>query len=209
MTTMTTKSNKLLHVTSRVNAVLSKVSRFLLGILILITTQQVIARYLFNASSIALQELQQHCFCALTLLTLSTAQANDSHVRVDIFYARFSSKRKILVNFLGCLFGMIPTSIVLIWFGGSFALRALDYPNPRPDDFYTSEIFTQNSAIYEISRGIEGWLRAYLLPGEVSSNPGGLEGKFWIKALLPLAGITLLLQSISDIFSQLVKLKKQ
>ena len=95
-----------------------------------------------------------------------------------------------------------------MWFGSIFALNTLDYQNPRADDFYTAEWFQIDSLAYEFSRSIEGFIRKYFLAGEISSNPGGLEGKFWIKCLIPFAGFTLFLQGITNISSYLIKIRE-
>jgi TRAP-type mannitol/chloroaromatic compound transport system permease small subunit len=50
----------------------------------------VVLRYAFNNSSIALQELEWHLFSAMFLLSIAYGLQNDTHVRVDVFYLNFS-----------------------------------------------------------------------------------------------------------------------
>ena len=70
---------------NRLNFYAAKVSGFLTFLLVLLTTEQVISRYVFNDSSIALQELEWHIFAAIFLLAAPYTLAQDEHVRVDIF----------------------------------------------------------------------------------------------------------------------------
>jgi TRAP-type mannitol/chloroaromatic compound transport system permease small subunit len=56
----------------------------------------VVLRYAFNNSSIALQELEWHLFSAMFLLSIAYGLQNDTHVRVDVFYLNFSPKTQAL-----------------------------------------------------------------------------------------------------------------
>lgn len=54
----------------------------------------VVLRYAFNNSSIAIQEMGWHLFSAMFLLGISYTLQNDAYVRVDVFYANLSVKRQ-------------------------------------------------------------------------------------------------------------------
>ena len=72
--------------------------------LVLLTFEQVVARYLFNEASIAIQELLWHLFGFLFLISLGVTLKNDRHVRVDIFYGRLGEKGKAWIDTIGILF---------------------------------------------------------------------------------------------------------
>jgi TRAP-type mannitol/chloroaromatic compound transport system permease small subunit len=147
----------------------------LLGLaLVLLTTQQVAARYLFASSSIALQELQLHLFGAMFLLAGAAAYRDDEHVRVDVFSSRWQEKHKAYIELIGVLGFLVPMCLVMILYGSEFVLQARSYGT-------TGE-------------GISGWL----LAGERSPDPGGLPAKWIVKSLIPLGASLLLLQGLAQ-----------
>ena len=48
----------------------------------------------FSYGNVAFQELEWHFFAVIFLLGMSYALKEDAHVRVDIFYAKFSERNK-------------------------------------------------------------------------------------------------------------------
>ncbi len=86
----------------------------------------VVLRYAFNNSSIALQEMEWHLFSAMFLLGISYTLQFDANVRVDIFYAKFSTKKKALINIIGSALFILPISILLIYNGFDFAYKAFE-----------------------------------------------------------------------------------
>lgn len=81
-------------------------------------------RYLFQEGSIALQELEWHLFDFIFLLGLGYALKHNKHVRVDIFYEKFTSKTKEYINLLDNLFLIIPFSLLIIYYGYDFTLQS-------------------------------------------------------------------------------------
>ncbi len=84
-------------------------------LMILLSIINILSSWLFQSSSIAIQEsiTWMHGFNFL-LATAYTLNKNE-HVRVDIFYAKMKTKNKSLVDLLGCLFLLIPTAIFIAW----------------------------------------------------------------------------------------------
>lgn len=76
--------------------------------MVLITFTVVVLRYGFSVGWIALQEsimyLHAMCFMLMSAYTLQT----DGHVRVDIFYAKLSAKRKAIVDLAGTVLFLFP-----------------------------------------------------------------------------------------------------
>ncbi len=88
----------------------------------------VILRYVFNISFIWLSELEVYLFSFIILFGIGYTLKHDKHVRVDVFYDKWSDKRKALVNLLGGLLFLLPWSIVSIiacwkYFSFSFTFR--------------------------------------------------------------------------------------
>jgi TRAP-type mannitol/chloroaromatic compound transport system permease small subunit len=62
---------------------------------------------------ISIGELQWHCFAAIALLGGVYTQSQNNHVRVDIFYSKFSKRTKLLVDTVGDSIFLIPFCIYL------------------------------------------------------------------------------------------------
>jgi len=93
---------------------------FVLIILVLLVVYDASARYIFSSGSIALQELEWHLFDVIILFGIAYTLRENSHVRVDIFYASYSEKAKALVNIIGSLFFILPFSMLIIYIGLDF-----------------------------------------------------------------------------------------
>ncbi|MBN2870026.1 MAG: TRAP transporter small permease subunit [Campylobacterales bacterium] len=88
--------------------------------LVFLVVYDALMRYLFQSGSIALQELEWHFFDIIILLSIAYTFSHDAHVRVDIFYERFSPKTKALVNLIGSLLFVLPFSLLIIYLGIDF-----------------------------------------------------------------------------------------
>ncbi len=97
---------------------ISKYAGYLAAILVLVLSLLVAydagMRYLFSAGSIALQEIEWHLFDVIFLLGLSYALKHDKHVRVDIFFERYSPDTKATVQVLSMLLLVIPFSLIFL-----------------------------------------------------------------------------------------------
>lgn len=116
--------------------------------LILISFGDIAGRRLFLYSSTPLQELEWHFFFAIVTFSMGYAYVRDRHVRVDIFRERFTPRVKLRLEQAMIVGFLLPTSLVLIWFGGRMAWLS----------------FMQD----EVSRAAEGlparWVMKSLLP---------------------------------------------
>ena len=103
-------------------------------ILIFIIVTDVFFRYVFSLTSAATYEIEWHLFGLMFLLGAAWTLDQDKHVRVDLFYQRFNSKTKAIINLVGTLIFLIPfcwiTLITSIDFVQSSFL--LDETSPDP-----------------------------------------------------------------------------
>ena len=97
---------------------ISKYSGYLAAILVMFLSLLVAydagMRYLFSEGSIALQEVEWHIFDIIFLLGLSYALKHNKHVRVDIFFEKYSNDTKAIVQILSMLLLVIPFSLLLV-----------------------------------------------------------------------------------------------
>tara|TARA_B110000008_G_scaffold172609_1_gene172265 strand:- start:2429 stop:2944 length:516 start_codon:yes stop_codon:yes gene_type:complete len=93
-------------------------------IMTVITFLIVILRYVFNIGSIWMQESLVWMHSAVFLLAAAYTLKSDEHVRVDIFYRSFSSKKKSWVNIFGAVFLALPVCIFFFIVAGDFVFMS-------------------------------------------------------------------------------------
>jgi len=99
----------------------SNLTAVALALLVLLVVYDAMMRYLFSAGSTALQELEWHLFDVVILLSIAYTMRHGAHVRVDIFYDRFSDRLKRVINILSILLFILPLSLLIIYIGYDFA----------------------------------------------------------------------------------------
>lgn len=91
-----------------------------LALLVLLVVFDATSRYLFSHGSTALQELEWHFFDVVILLSIAFTLRHNAHVRVDIFYEKFSPKTQTLINIIAAVFFVLPLSFLIIYIGIGF-----------------------------------------------------------------------------------------
>jgi TRAP-type mannitol/chloroaromatic compound transport system permease small subunit len=107
----------------------------------------VVMRYFFRNSSVAMQELEWHLFAVIILFGVSVALLEEGHVRVDFLYDRFSVRKKAVINIIGTVFFLLPLALLV---------------------FFTSFGFVMDSfRIHEISENPGGLHYRYIIKGMI------------------------------------------
>ena len=99
---------------------LSYVTAFILTLLVLLIVYDATNRYMFSGGSTALQELEWHFFDVIILLSIAYTLKHNAHVRVDIFYDKFSLKTQSLINVVSIVFFILPLSFLIVYIGIGF-----------------------------------------------------------------------------------------
>jgi TRAP-type mannitol/chloroaromatic compound transport system permease small subunit len=107
--------------------------RILTLLMVLVTTYDVIMRYLFHRSFVFVQELEWHLFAVLFLLAAGYAHLRGDHVRVDIFYARMPRRVKARIDLVCALFFLFPTCFLLVWTSMPFIRASVGVLEGSPD----------------------------------------------------------------------------
>ena len=81
---------------------------WLTTVLVIVVCYDVFTRYLLKNSLVAVQELQWHLFALIFLIGAAYSLKHDKHVRVDVFYSRFSPRAQAWVNLVGRLLFLLP-----------------------------------------------------------------------------------------------------
>lgn len=125
--------NSSLNIVERISEKIGAITSWLAIILVIVVCYDVVARYLFNTSSVAIQELEWHIFAVLFLLGATYTLKHDKHVRVDIFYSRMSIKNKAWINLLGVLFFLIPFCSIVFVTSLGFVANSFNVLESSPD----------------------------------------------------------------------------
>jgi TRAP-type mannitol/chloroaromatic compound transport system permease small subunit len=98
-----------------INRHISKIACWLVLISCLVSAGNALVRYGINQSSNAWLEIQWYMFAAMFMLGAAYTLAKNEHVRVDIFYARLSTRGQIWVDLIGGLLFLLPAAAILTW----------------------------------------------------------------------------------------------
>lgn len=98
----------------------------------------VLGRYIGNAigqnlSANSLIESQWYLFDLVFLLGAAYTLQHNEHVRVDIFYARWSRRRQALADLIGTLFFLLPFSVLVIVFSWDAIAQSWVVRETSPD----------------------------------------------------------------------------
>jgi TRAP-type mannitol/chloroaromatic compound transport system permease small subunit len=161
----------------KVNTKIGIITSWLTFVLVLVTCYDVFTRYILNESSIALQELEWHLFGVIFLMAAAYTLIKDDHVRVDVFYSRFSERKKAWVNFLGAVIFLIPFCILAIYTSKDFVINSFLFKETSPDAGglparYILKSFIPISFIFLLLQGISLAFKSFI---EIKSNRGTTE----------------------------------
>lgn len=96
------------------------------GALVMVAVQfaVVVLRYVFGIGSVWLQETIIYVHATLILLASAWTLAAGGHVRVDIFYAGASPRRKAMIDLAGALLLLMPFMIALLIVAAPYVARS-------------------------------------------------------------------------------------
>ena len=102
-------------------------------ILVILISLDVFLRYIFNFSSASLYELEWHIFALIFMIGSSLTLQKDEHVRVDVFYNKFSDKGKNIINLIGNIIFLLPFSLVIFYTSIPFVEDSFRVLESSPD----------------------------------------------------------------------------
>lgn len=107
-----------------VNLCVGNVVRWFAVIMVALQFGVVLLRYVFGVSFIFLDEGVLYLHCALFMLGGGYTLLVDRHVRVDIFYSRWSRPKQAKLNVFGAALALIPGSLITAWFCWPFVANS-------------------------------------------------------------------------------------
>lgn len=93
--------------------IIGNFTAFVMVLMILTVTYNVVMRYFFNTGSIAMQEMEWHLFSVIIMIGISYTLKENGHVRVDVIYDRLATKKKAMINMVGVVLFILPVSLLI------------------------------------------------------------------------------------------------
>ncbi len=100
--------------------------------LVLVVAGNVLGRYLFGLSSVALQEAEWHLMAVCALFGISYGLNQAGEVRVDVLYERFGPRAKAVVDTLGG-FLLCLCALALAWLSLGYVEQSYAIGEGSPD----------------------------------------------------------------------------
>ncbi len=89
-------------------------------LMVIVTFVVVVLRYVFDIGWIGLQESVTYMHAMVFMVGAAWAMQQRAHVRVDIFYSRFSARTQAWVDLLGSLLLLLPVMIYIAWISWTY-----------------------------------------------------------------------------------------
>jgi TRAP-type mannitol/chloroaromatic compound transport system permease small subunit len=150
---------------------LGRATSWLTLLLVLLVAGDVLFRYVWHVSSVAEQEFEWHVLAVIALFGASYTLQQGEHVRVDIFYQRYSLRVKRWMDIILPALVVVPTMLFIAWQSLEFVSMSWEFSEASPD-------------------------------------PGGLPGRYLIKAFVPLGFFLVALQGIAMTLYGITQLNK-
>lgn len=108
----------------RFSSFLGHAIAWLTFVMMVVMTLVVILRYGFNLGWIAMQESVLYLHAFVLMLGMGYTLKTDEHVRVDIFYRRFSAQKQNRVNLFGHILFLIPTCLFVLFMSWDYVFQS-------------------------------------------------------------------------------------
>jgi TRAP-type mannitol/chloroaromatic compound transport system permease small subunit len=128
-----TIANKFVGTIDSITEILGKMISWLTLLMVLLTFTIVVLRYGFNLGWVAMQESVLYFHGIVFMLGAAYTLKHDGHVRVDIFYQKFSLKQKAWVNLIGGLVLLMPVCIFIFFISINYVLAAWQIMESSPE----------------------------------------------------------------------------
>jgi len=100
--------------------------------MVFVVAGNVFARYLFNAGSVGIQELEWHLVSPIALIGMSYAMRKGEHVRVDFLYDRMSESGKQIIDLFSALL-LASVSVIIVVLSMTYIEQSFSLSEGSPD----------------------------------------------------------------------------
>tara|TARA_R110000744_G_scaffold39339_1_gene89621 strand:- start:4149 stop:4694 length:546 start_codon:yes stop_codon:yes gene_type:complete len=128
-----TFANKLVQTIDAFTELLGKMVAWLTLLMVLLTFSIVVLRYGFNLGWIGMQESVLYFHGLVFMLGAAYTLKHEGHVRVDIFYQKYSLKQKAMLNLFGCVMLLLPVCIFIFFISFNYVLSSWQIMESSPE----------------------------------------------------------------------------
>lgn len=121
------------HFFDQLVANLGRATAWLTLLLVLLVAGDVLFRYVWHISSVAEQEFEWHVLAVISLIGASYTLQQGDHVRVDIFYERYSPRVKRWMDVLLPAFVIVPTMLFIAYMSLQFVGMSWEIKEASPN----------------------------------------------------------------------------
>ena len=121
------------HFLDQIVAHLGKATAWLTLLLVFLVAGDVLFRYVWHISSVAEQEFEWHVLAVIALFGASYTLQQGDHVRVDIFYERYSPRVKRWMDVLLPALFIVPTMLFIAILSLQFVGMSWEIKESSPD----------------------------------------------------------------------------
>lgn len=107
--------NRFSQAVNWINSSIGKIMGWLMFILVVLVTLDVVSRYLFNFGHPVVQESEWWMYSMIFLMCAGYTFIYDEHVRVDIIYSRLNRRWQNIVDLTCAFIFLFPMCTLLIW----------------------------------------------------------------------------------------------
>jgi TRAP-type mannitol/chloroaromatic compound transport system permease small subunit len=109
------KLSAIANLIDRLTAAIGRGAAWLVLAIVVLQFALVVARYVFSAGSIKLDETVMYAHAGLFLLAAAWTLQVGGHVRVDVFYAEASPRAKAWIDLTGTILFLLPFAAAVFW----------------------------------------------------------------------------------------------
>jgi len=113
------------HIIDLFNEKIGVLTSYLTIPLILITFFVAFMRYALDFGSIAIQEITIYLHALIFTVGASYTLKNNMHVRIDIFYNKFSNNLKKNINLFGTIFFLLPSCVLIFTTSFNYVISSI------------------------------------------------------------------------------------
>ncbi len=156
----------MLRIIDRIIVFFGHLAAACLALLMVVILLDVLLRTSLQLTAAWVVELEWHLFALSFLFGIPYALQQHKHVRVDLFYERFSEADRGKVNFFGAILFLLPWSVLVFITGSSFLRAAwiMGEGSPNPGGlptFVPIKAAIPLMALLLFLQGIAAAIRAY------------------------------------------------
>lgn len=105
-------------------AFIGKTCRWFSLAMVILTCLVVLLRYVFDYSSVAMQETVMYLHASLFMFGAAYTWQQQAHVRVDVLYNKWPQAIQQRIDLFGTLFLLLPTCLFLLYIGWDYVTLA-------------------------------------------------------------------------------------